>query len=219
MARIIAIDDEDAILHIIKKGLEKDGHEVSIYTDVTQIQRGVLKYFDLMLLDVMMPPIDGFEYCKQIRKEVDFPILFLTAKILEEDILQGLNIGGDDYIVKPFRITELRARVNAHIRRERREKHHALLLEDCKFDLDAKVLYCNEKKLNLTKSEYFICEYLARHQGQVFSREQIYTAVFNLAGESDNSTISTHIKNIRTKLEREGVDSIKTVWGIGYKWE
>lgn len=141
MAKIIAVDDEESILQIIKKGLEKDGHEVSAYTNVTQIRKDTLKYFDIMLLDVMMPEVNGFEYCRQIREEVDFPILFLTAKALEEDILEGLHIGGDDYIVKPFRIAELRARVNAHIRREHREKHHALVLEGCRFDFHSHQKY------------------------------------------------------------------------------
>lgn len=219
MARIIAIDDESSILKIIKKGLENDGHEVSIYTDASQLKIEHLKYFDLILLDIMMPKINGFEFCQHIRKNVDSPIIFLTAKILEEDILYGLNIGGDDYILKPFRIAELRARVNAHLRRENREKHHALVLGKCKFDLDGKILQCNGKTVKMTKSEYLICEYLARHHGQAFSREQIFEAVFDLNSDSDNATISTHIKNIRNKMGEHGVDAIKTVWGIGYKWE
>ena len=130
-----------------------------------------------------MPGTDGFEFCKQIRNMVDCPILFLTAKTLEEDILFGLGIG------------------------------------DIRFDLSAKVLYVSEQPVPLTKSEYSICEYLAKNRGQVFTKEQIYEAVFGFDGIGDNSTISTHIKNIRAKLEHFKISPISTVWGIGYKWE
>lgn len=219
MANILAIDDEAAILQIIKKSLEKEGHIVTVYDDVSKVQKEYLKHYDLMLLDVMMPKTDGFAFCEQIRKMVDFPIIFLTAKVLEEDITFGLDIGGDDYITKPFRVAELRARVNAHLRREHRNKNHRLVCEECMFDLDAKCIIANNEEISLTKSEYLICEFLARHKSQVFSREQIYEAVFGVYGESDNATISTHVKNIRYKFEGYGLKPITTVWGIGYKWE
>lgn len=139
---------------------------------------------------------------------------------IEEDILFGLGIGADDYITKPFRIQELRARVAAHLRREKREHHSTLSFEpDIRFDLSAKVLYVSEQPVPLTKSEYSICEYLAKNRGQVFTKEQIYEAVFGFDGTGDNSTISTHIKNIRAKLEHFKISPISTVWGIGYKWE
>ena len=128
--------------------------------------------------------------------------------------------GADDYITKPFRIQELRARVAAHLRREKREHHSTLSFEpDIRFDLSAKVLYVSEQPVPLTKSEYSICEYLAKNRGQVFTKEQIYEAVFGFDGIGDNSTISTHIKNIRAKLEHFKISPVSTVWGIGYKWE
>ena len=166
-----------------------------------------------------MPGTDGFAFCEKIRMLVDCPILFLSAKTMEEDITFGLGIGADDYLTKPFRIQELRARVNAHLRREQRERHASLNFEQIKIDLSAKEIQVNGEGIPLTKSEYLICEYLARHKGQVFSKEQIYEAVFGLDGESDNSTISTHVKNIRTKFGKMGLQPIVTVWGIGYKWE
>lgn len=139
---------------------------------------------------------------------------------METDIVYGLGIGADDYITKPFRIGELRARVTAHLRRERREHHNTLGFEqEIKFDLSSKELFMKGKKVDLTKSEYEICEYLARNRGQVFTREQIYEAVFGFDGNSDNSTIATHIKNIRSKLAGYGVTPINTVWGVGYRWE
>lgn len=219
MANILAIDDEAAILQIIKKSLEKEGHTVTVYDNVSKVRKEALKHYDLMLLDVMMPQTDGFAFCGQVRKLVDFPIIFLTAKVLEEDITYGLDIGGDDYITKPFRVAELRARVNAHLRREHRNKNHRLAFEEYAFDLDGKCITINGEPMSLTKSEYLICEFLARHKSQVFSREQIYEAVFGIYGESDNATISTHVKNIRCKFEARGLKPITTVWGIGYKWE
>ena len=220
MARLLVIDDEKAILDLVKNSLEKDGHIVTVCESVADVTINTLKNYDLILLDIMMPDVDGFMFCKKIRGIVDCPILFLTAKVMETDIIYGLGIGADDYITKPFRIGELRARVTAHLRRERREHHNTLGFEqEIKFDLSSKELFMKGKKVDLTKSEYEICEYLARNRGQVFTREQIYEAVFGFDGNSDNSTIATHIKNIRGKLAEYGVTPINTVWGVGYRWE
>lgn len=214
MARLLVIDDEKAILDLVKNSLEKDGHIVTVCESVADVTINALKNYDLILLDIMMPDVDGFMFCKKIRGIVDCPILFLTAKVMETDIIYGLGIGADDYITKPFRIGELRARVTAHLRRERREHHNTLGFEqEIKFDLSSKELFMKGKKVDLTKSEYEICEYLARNRGQVFTREQIYEAVFGFDGNSDNSTIATHIKNIRSKLAGYGVTPINTVWG------
>ncbi len=220
MARLLVIDDEKAILDLVKNSLEKDGHIVTVCESAADVTINTLKNYDLILLDIMMPDVDGFMFCKKIRGIVDCPILFLTAKVMETDIVYGLGIGADDYITKPFRIGELRARVTAHLRRERREHHNTLGFEqEIKFDLSSKELFMKGKKVDLTKSEYEICEYLARNRGQVFTREQIYEAVFGFDGNSDNSTIATHIKNIRSKLAGYGVTPINTVWGVGYRWE
>ena len=220
MARLLVIDDEKAILDLVKNSLEKDGHIVTVCESVADVTINTLKNYDLILLDIMMPDVDGFMFCKKIRGIVDCPILFLTAKVMETDIIYGLGIGADDYITKPFRIGELRARVTAHLRRERREHHNTLGFEqEIKFDLSSKELFMKGKKVDLTKSEYEICEYLARNRGQVFTKEQIYEAVFGFDGNSDNSTIATHIKNIRGKLAEYGVTPINTVWGVGYRWE
>ena len=220
MARLLVIDDEKAILDLVKNSLEKDGHIVTVCESAADVTINTLKNYDLILLDIMMPDVDGFMFCKKIRGIVDCPILFLTAKVMETDIIYGLGIGADDYITKPFRIGELRARVTAHLRRERREHHNTLGFEqEIKFDLSSKELFMKGKKVDLTKSEYEICEYLARNRGQVFTREQIYEAVFGFDGNSDNSTIATHIKNIRGKLAEYGVTPINTVWGVGYRWE
>ena len=219
MATILAVDDEQPILELIKNGLQKDGHLVTGYTSAEQVPLDKLNRYDLVILDVMMPGTDGFSFCEKIRDMVDCPILFLTAKTMENDITFGLGLGADDYLTKPFRIPELRARVNAHIRREQRERHSSLNFDRIKIDLSAKTVQVDGETVSLTKSEYMICEFLARNKGQVFTREQIYEAVFSLDGESDNSTIATHIKNIRAKLNHYDIQQITTVWGIGYKWE
>lgn len=205
MTHILVVDDEQPILELIKNGLRKDGYLITACQTAADVDMQKLHLYDIILLDVMMPGVDGFEYCKKIRNIVDCPILFLTAKTLEEDILYGLGIGADDYITKPFRIAELRARVNAHLRREQREHHSTLTFEKIKVDLAGKELWVAGNRVTLTKSEYLICEYLARNKGQVFTKEQIYEAVFGLDGDSDNSTIATHIKNSKFSCHSQRV--------------
>lgn len=219
MSNILVIDDEEMILQLIKNGLQKDGHTVSVYSSAMQVPLDTLSHYDLIILDVMMPDIDGFSFCKKKRDLIDCPLLFLTAKTMENDITYGLGLGADDYLTKPFRIAELRARVNAHLRRENRERHNTLNFDRIKIDLSEKEIRIDNQTVTFTKSEYLICEYLARNKGQVFSKEQIYEAVFGFDGESDNSTISTHIKNIRAKFAKVNIQPIVTVWGIGYKWD
>lgn len=218
LANILIIDDEPDILALVNNILSKDHHRVTIKTSARHMPLNEYSTFDLILLDVMMPDIDGFELCTQIRDIVDCPILFLTAKSMETDIMFGFSVGADDYIVKPFRAGELKARVNAHLRRENREKNHMLSASGVKFNLSAKEIFVDKEKINLTKSEYQICEFLARNKGQVFSKEQIYESVYGYDRESDSSTITEHVKNIRSKLSAREVSPIETVWGIGYKW-
>ncbi|WP_416176168.1 response regulator transcription factor [Clostridium sp.] len=218
MAKILVIDDEEDILTLIKNVLSKDNHFVVTVDNAINLSSGDFIGYDLILLDVMMPDIDGFTLCKKIRDIVDCPIIFLTAKTMESDIMFGLGIGADDYITKPFSVGELKARVNAHIRREQRERHNFLVVSDIKFNLLSKEVFVDNKKIPFTKSEYAICEYLARNHGQVFSKENIYEGVFGYDGESNSSVIAEHIKNIRAKLAVFDVNPIETVWGIGYKW-
>lgn len=219
MAHILAVDDDESILLLIRNALRKEGHEVTCCQQMTNHIKEQASSYDLILLDVMMPDTDGYTLCREIRDYVDCPILFLTAKSLEEDVDFGFSLGADDYIKKPFSIIELRARVNAHLRREQREKRSCLSASGIHFFLSAKEIYINDVKMPFTKSEYEISLFLARNHGQVFSREQIYEAVFGYDGDSDNSAITEHIKNIRRKFSSAGVTPIETVWGIGYRWE
>lgn len=218
MAHILAIDDDSAILTLIKNALEKEGHEVTCSQHFTSQQYPSLPYYDLILLDVMMPETDGFTLCQDIRNRADCPILFLTARTLEEDVAFGFAIGGDDYIKKPFSIVELRARVQAHLRREQREKQQSLCISNVYFLLAGKTITFQGQSLPFTKSEYEICLLLAKNHGQVFSKEQIYEAVFGYDGQGTDSAITEHIKNIRRKFSAAGISPIETVWGIGYRW-
>ena len=219
MAKILVVDDDAAILDMIGNILNKDGHLVTKVGNPLEINMEKLNLYDLILLDIMMPGIDGFELCSRIRKLVDCPILFLTAKTEESSLVNGLSLGADDYICKPFGVMELRARIAAHLRRESREHSVRMVFGRVCFHLSLKQMMVDDRKVSLTKAEYEICEFLARNRGQVFSKEQILEQVFGFDSESNDSTITTHIKNIRTKLSDFNCMPIKTVWGIGYKWE
>lgn len=219
MIEILAIDDDKGILELIRKALEREGYAVTLCDDPLKIDYDKLNRYQLILLDVMMPGIDGFSMCRKIRDKVDCPILFVTAKTEENALMEGFGIGGDDYIRKPFGIGELRARVAAHLRREQREKKYTLVLGEVSFSLQEKRLYCRGTEIMLTRSEYAICEYLALHRGQVFSKERILEHVFGYDSESNESAITEHIKNIRAKFQKLAINPIETVWGIGYQWK
>lgn len=218
MANILAVDDEPDILALIKRTLERDSHLVTTAESPDQINLKTLNYYNLILLDVMMPGTDGFSFCQKMRDLVDCPILFLTAKTMESDVMFGFGLGADDYIKKPFRTGELRARVNAHLRREKREKRNVLHLSGLEFNLAAKEVTAKGRKIPFTKNEYGICEFLAKNCGQVFSKDQIYDAVCGYDADGDSFTVAVHIKNIRAKLAVYQLAPISTVWGIGYKW-
>lgn len=218
MATIFAIDDDEKILTFIKTALTREGHQVETFTSTAAVTSEKTKFADLLLLDVMMPGEDGFEYCQRIRNEVDCPILFVTAKTNESEMIHGLGIGGDDYIRKPFSVSELRARVSAHLRRETRGHTNSLRVGNFSLDFAGKKIFYGSKEISFTKSEYLICVHLLKSAGQVFSKTQLYEAVFGYEGESDESVIVEHIKNIRAKLKVYDEDPIETVWGIGYRW-
>ena len=219
MARILAIDDEQAILDALARILARDGHEVERVTDPASVPGMDLTRFDLVLCDVMMPGLDGFELVRQIRPAFDGPIIFLTARVAEEDAVTGYGLGADDYVRKPFGAAELRAKVAAHLRRERRPHAHALAFGDVRLDLGARELSVGGAPVPLSPTEYAICELLARHPGQVMSRAQIREEVMGWDSESDDAAISMQVSRARRKLAAAGADPIATVWGMGYKWQ
>ena len=222
MANILAVDDDRDLCTLLKTALERDGHTVETRCAGADVTAALCRWADCILLDIMMPGEDGFATCRRIRTLTEEPILFLTARTDEPSVLTGLGIGADDYLSKPFRLAELRARVNAHLRRQNRAPQHRLVRGGVCFDLAAKSAAVGGTQLPFTKSEYAICEFLALHAGQTFGKEQIYEAVFGYDGTADDTAITQHIKNIRAKLRTAGLASpetvLKTVWGVGYLW-
>lgn len=219
MANILIVDDDKDILDLIDNILNKSGHLIKKIDEPEKVLHENLNFYDLIILDIMMPGIDGFELCTKIRLKVDCPILFLSAKTDEGDIIKGLGLGADDYLTKPFAINELRARVDAHLRRENREKLNSINFGNIRFLISSKECFILKDKICLTKSEYDISEFLALNRGLVFSKEQIFESVFGYDSKSNLSVIVEHIKNIRAKFLQYGEDPIKTVWGVGYKWD
>ena len=217
MAHILMIDDDAALREMTAEVLERDGHQVIALSGGAELTERHERWADCILLDVMMPGEDGFEICRRIRAQVDCPILMLTAKTAEADVLAGLGLGADDYLCKPVRIAELRARVNAHLRREQRERHTRLVRGDITLDMSERLVCCGGREIHLTRGEYALLELLALHPGQTFSREQLYERAFGFDGRADAATVTEHIRSIRAKLSP--ANPIKTVWGVGYKWK
>ena len=219
MAHILAIDDERAILDALARILRRDGHDVACEGGPVRVPEMDLARFDLILCDVMMPGLDGFELVRRIRPRFDGPIVFLTAKVDEDDAVTGYGLGADDYVRKPFGAAELRAKVAAHLRRERRERTHALAFGELRVDLGACAVEVAGAPVPLTPTEYEICELLARHPGQVFTRAQIRERVLGWESGADDSAVSMHVSRARRKLAEAGADPIATVWGMGYRWQ
>ena len=220
MAKILVIDDDIDLLELMKNSLENKQNKVITRNCLEAVTFDDLQTSDIILLDVMMPKQDGFAFLRKNRHIIDAPVLFLTAKVFESDKLEGFASGGDDYITKPFSVNELRARVDAHIRRENREKHVRISDGAVFCDLIQKKFMVNDEDVPLTKSEYELALYLLKRKGQVFSKENIYLSVLGYDEMVDiNSTITERVKFIRKKFSLHGVNPIQTVWGLGYKWE
>ena len=226
MSKILIIDDETDLVMLLKDELEAKGHEVlTAYDGQTGIDLSQ-KQPDLIILDIMMPGIDGFEVCRAIRDDVLCPVIFLSARQSETDKIRGLTLGGDDYITKPFGLHELLAKIEANLRRERRSqylnaenKRSKLYFEKLCQDMRERTVRVDGKDIELTKREYDIVELLALHAGQVFSREQIYEKIWGFDSEGNSSTVVERIKKIRAKFSAAAdKEYISTVWGIGYKW-
>ncbi|MFN2746351.1 MULTISPECIES: response regulator transcription factor [Bacillus] len=222
MAKILAIDDDAAILRLIRKMLSLKKHEVTTLQSIKDMTIEELNQYHLILLDVMMPDEDGFKICEKMRSLIDIPIIFMTAKSDESSIIKGLSIGGDDYIVKPFSIHEVNARIEAHLRREARPKKgvkSVFIDGDILIDLEAKKVMIKGEEVSFTKTQYKICELLALHKGKIFSKEDIYESVYSIESDSQISTVVEHIRVIRKKIAQFNLAPISTVWGVGYIWE
>ena len=219
MARIIVVDDSEDICRLLKRALEKDGHSVTALPDTQELDEKLCKAADLILLDVMMPGEDGVAACGRIRAFTDCPILFLTARGEDEDVLNGLGAGGDDYLTKPFELEELWVRILVQLRhRGNAGGEKELTFKDWTIDLQARILTAGGKAVELTAHELGIVELLMRHPKKVFTRQEIYEAVWQQDAFIEDKTINVHVSNIRAKLRSAGAgDYISTVWGIGFK--
>lgn len=227
LSTILIIDDEKDLVKLLGKKIKDNGHEVLVAFDGEEgIEKSKLNP-DLILLDIMMPKIDGFEVCQKIRDNVVCPIIFLSARQSETDKIRGFNLGGDDYITKPFGLRELLAKIEANLRREKRSqylneenKRRKLYFGNLSLDIKDRVVEVCRKDIPLTKTEYEIVELLALNAGQVFTKEQIYEKVWGYDKDGDNTTVVEMIKKIRRKFSTidDTEQYISTVWGIGYKW-
>ncbi|MDO4273112.1 MAG: response regulator transcription factor [Eubacteriales bacterium] len=218
---ILIVDDENDIVDMLKDYFQYNGYCVLTAGGGAEAVEKAGKRPDLILLDINMPDLDGLQVCAQIRNFVSCPILFLTARIEDSDKIKGFGMGGDDYIVKPFSLEELGARVAAHLRREQRQKtaHEVKFGPDLAIDYLERCLYVKGKAVALAKKEFDIIELLSQHAGQVFDKERIYERVWGYDSEGDSSVVAEHIRRIRMKLGKAGLDScVETVWGVGYKW-
>ena len=221
--KILLVDDEPLILKGLKYSLEQDGYVTDSAVDGEEaIAKFFEEHFDLVLLDVMLPGLDGIEVCQRIRDFVSCPILFLTARIEDQDKLKGFAVGGDDYIVKPFSIDELGARVDAHLRREERRQNKQVRTkfdDDLVIDYTAKEVYFKGEPLPLLPKEFAIVELLSTYPGQLFSKDRIFEHIWDMNSNADVGVIMEHVSKIRAKFAKAGCKPyIQTVWGSGYKW-
>lgn len=221
MYKILIADDEEDVVSLLRDYLELNHYEtISAYNGVEAVEKIRLNP-DLILLDVNMPGMDGLSVCRQIRDYVDCPIIFLTARIEDADKIKGFAAGGDDYMVKPFSIDELGARIAAHIRREHRTVRDNNVCYHGKLAIDytAKTVLAEGELLDFPKKEFEILELLSMNAGQVFDKERIYELVWGYDAQGDSSVVAEHIRRIRVKLRAmEEEYHLETVWGLGYRW-
>lgn len=218
--KILIIDDEEMILSMMKKCLQE---KFSVYTadSAKKALELLAETPDIVLLDINMPEMDGLELCQLIRGHISCPIIFLTARVTEQDVIKGLSVGGDDYITKPFSMDELLARVSAHLRREERKGMAANLRFDKELiiDYNSRVVFYGKEQLDFSNKEFEIIKFLSQNAGMVFDRETIYEKLWGYDSEGDSIVVKEHIRKIRNKLSvYTDKNYIETVWGVGYKW-
>ena len=219
--RILIADDEPGIVKLLKDYFEIQDYQVIEAKNGLEVLGQLNKKPDIILLDVNMPMLDGFEVCERIRFHVSCPILFLTARIESADKITGFQAGADDYIVKPFDLDELAARIAAHLRREKRWHSQSTVrfFGELAVDYSARTVTIDHEAITLSRREFDILELLSLHAGQVFDRERIYETVWGIDGDGNSDTVMEHVRKIRAKFAAHTLHSyIETVWGCGYKW-
>jgi len=225
--RVLVVDDEKLIVKGIKFSLEQDDMQVDCaYDGEEALNKAKENTYDMILLDIMLPKMSGFEVCQAIREFSDMPIIMLTAKGDDMDKILGLEYGADDYITKPFNILEVKARIKAILRRSQKaepvEKAGEVLISgDLRLDCDSRQLYILDKAVNLTAKEFDLLELLLRHPNRVYSREKLLSLVWGNEYKGDERTVDVHVRRLREKIEPNPNEPkyVHTKWGVGYYYQ
>ena len=228
MSRILIVEDEVAIADLEKDYLELSGFEVEIENDGTKgLERALHEEFDLFILDLMLPGVDGFEICKKIRETKNTPILMVSAKKDDIDKIRGLGLGADDYVTKPFSRSELVARVKAHLARYERligsnmPQNDIIEIRGIKIDKTARRVWVNGEEKQFTTKEFDLLTFLAENPNHVFTKEELFRKIWDMESIGDIATVTVHIKKIREKIEMNTnkPQYIETIWGVGYRFK
>ena len=228
MSRVLIVEDEATIAEIEKDYLELSGFEVIIKTDGTSGYKSAMEEdYDIIILDVMLPGMDGYEICKSVREVKNTPIIMVSAKKEDIDKIRGLGLGADDYMTKPFSPSELVARVKAHLARYDRlvkshEKANEIIeIRGMKIDKTSRRVYVNEEEKVLTTKEFDLLTFLAENPNHVFTKEELFREIWDMDSIGDIATVTVHIKKIREKIEYDTANPqyIETIWGVGYRFK
>jgi DNA-binding response OmpR family regulator len=221
LKKILLVDDEERMLDLLALYLAPKGYlckKISSGADAISYLES--ESVDLVILDVMMPGMDGWEACREIRKKTDIPIIMLTARSEKTDVVKGLKLGADDYISKPFDEEELTARIEAVLRRKK-AKDDTIDFKGLFLNVDSYELLYNQKQVALTPKEFSLLRIFLENHNKVFTREHLLSSVWGYTVATEDRTIDSHVRNLREKLRKAGfpVDNyLTTVWGMGYKW-
>lgn len=228
MSKVLIIEDEVAIADLEKDYLELSGFEVETENDGTVgLKRALSEDFDMFILDLMLPGVDGFEICKEIREEKNTPILMVSAKKDDIDKIRGLGLGADDYITKPFSPSELVARVKAHLARYERligsnmPENDIVEIRGIRIDKTARRVWVNGEEKQFTTKEFDLLTFLAENPNHVFTKEELFREIWDMESIGDIATVTVHIKKIREKIEYDTSHPqyIETIWGVGYRFK
>ncbi len=228
MSKVLIIEDEVAIAELEKDYLELSDFQVEIESQGDMgLARALGEEFDLFILDLMLPGLDGFEICKKIREVKNTPILMVSAKKEDIDKIRGLGIGADDYITKPFSPSELVARVKAHLARYERligssqAENTMIEIRGIKIDKTARRVWVNDEEKPFTSKEFDLLTFLAENPNRVFTKEDLFREIWEMESVGDIATVTVHIKKIREKIELNSSKPqyIETIWGVGYRFK
>lgn len=228
MSKILIVEDEEAIADLEKDYLELSSFEVEIASDGTSgLKKALEEGFHLVILDLMLPGVDGFEICRQIREVKNIPIIMVSAKKDDIDKIRGLGLGADDYMTKPFSPSELVARVKAHLNRYERlvssnvKENSIIEIRGIKIDKTARRVWVNGEEKNFTSREFDLLAFLAENPNHVFTKEELFRKIWDMDSVGDIATVTVHIKKIREKIEVNSAKPqyIETIWGVGYRFK